>query len=212
MGVPFESSVTCMNAVVPSNRHPKLVPWHRRNDEEAPLLLRSANDSDIESIQRVQVDCLQKMTSTCYSSEQIQHWVKSLTSQYYADLLKGNGDFLVVVKRYGNDVVAFAHLKPAAYDHVFPVEIDYELHKLYVSPSVCRKGLGRTLLKEIERRVSEQGGQCLGVKSALNAVGFYEACGFSVVKTDCIYKIDEEVNISHSQMVKDISQDDANNL
>ncbi len=57
-------------------------------------------------------------------------------------------------------------------------EMDFELHKLYMSPVVGRRGIGRKLLEELEKRVSNDGGNGIALKSSMNTVPFYEACVF----------------------------------
>ena len=54
------------------------------------------------------------------------------------------------------------------------------IRKLAVHPSAARRGLGRRMVEDAERRAQEAG--CVGfiVRSSLNAVPFYQALGYRI--------------------------------
>ena len=51
---------------------------------------------------------------------------------------------------------------------------------LYVSPESAGNGIGKLLMRELEKRARNCGCALLVLASSLNAVGFYESCGFYV--------------------------------
>ena len=55
---------------------------------------------------------------------------------------------------------------------------DERLRALFVDGAVQRRGVGRTLLAEVERRARRRGCQRLRGAMSLNAVPFYEGAGF----------------------------------
>jgi GNAT superfamily N-acetyltransferase len=57
-------------------------------------------------------------------------------------------------------------------------EFEAELEDLFVAPEAWRKGIGRQLLAEAERRASALGAHALCVVANQNARRFYEACGY----------------------------------
>ena len=139
------------------------------------LLFRNARTADVEDIMQIHRACLSTLV-THYSTERVQQYINILSFEYYAPLLK-NGHFIVAVKEEENRAIAFSHMEKCN-THNFSTPVDFEIHKFYVSPEESRKGVGRSLCEELERRALEEGACGIGVKSSLNAVPFYETCGF----------------------------------
>lgn len=59
---------------------------------------------------------------------------------------------------------------------------DGRLLGVFVRPNRVGEGIGRALFGDIETRAGEAGLGALTIRSALNAVGFYEAVGFEEVE------------------------------
>ncbi len=135
---------------------------------------------------RVHLDCIQKVCGSHYSQDKVQDWAKRQSLQRYASFIKQNDEFPVVLSN--NDahssnsvaVVAFGHMGKEIKGK-FSAWVDFELYGFYVSPDNLRRGVGKLLFGELQKRAPEQGGRGIGVVSTLNAVPFYEACGFGVV-------------------------------
>lgn len=144
------------------------------------LTFRDATESDADGIWQVHTDSIKQLCSSHYSSEQIADWVGRQKRERYSQLISRDDDF--VVAEYGDrKVVAFGHLGRCSNHEKFSSQVNFEVFGFYVSPTVKRQGVGRRLMAELERRAVVQGGVRLGVFSTLNAVPFYEACGFAVV-------------------------------
>jgi N-acetylglutamate synthase-like GNAT family acetyltransferase len=58
---------------------------------------------------------------------------------------------------------------------------DAEIDGLFVEPSEWRKGIGTALVQQIEREAAAWGASRLHVLANRNALGFYEAMGFSAI-------------------------------
>jgi GNAT superfamily N-acetyltransferase len=56
----------------------------------------------------------------------------------------------------------------------------FHIAQLYIVSTEQRRGLGRMLISFIEQQVKSSGGSRLTVKASLNAVPFYEKCGFEI--------------------------------
>lgn len=56
-----------------------------------------------------------------------------------------------------------------------------ELDGLFVEPEVWRRGVGRALAAEAERRARAAGARRIRVTANVRAVAFYQACGYRVV-------------------------------
>jgi GNAT superfamily N-acetyltransferase len=58
---------------------------------------------------------------------------------------------------------------------------DAEIEGLFVEPSQWRNGIGRALVHQIEREAAAWNASRLHVLANRNALGFYEALGFTVI-------------------------------
>ena len=101
--------------------------------------------------------------------------------RYASFIMQKDSEFVVVLDKNDSCIVAFGHMGKKS-SKEFSAEVDYEVYGFYVSPSVGRRGVGRMLYQELEKRAVEQGGHGMGVKSTLNAVPFYVACGFELME------------------------------
>ncbi|HVR69176.1 MAG TPA: GNAT family N-acetyltransferase [Verrucomicrobiae bacterium] len=54
------------------------------------------------------------------------------------------------------------------------------IRKLAVHPSVARRGIGRHMVEDAERRARDAGCRSFVVRSSLNAVPFYESLGYRI--------------------------------
>ena len=54
---------------------------------------------------------------------------------------------------------------------------------MIVRPELRGRGIGRMLLDALRTRVADDGGERLWVATGDYAVGFYQACGWTVVET-----------------------------
>lgn len=144
--------------------------------------IRDAKEADVEEIMQVHLDCIQKICCHHYSQHQVENWMRRQSLQRYTSFIKQSNDFVVVLAK--DSVVGFGHMGKVGKEVAgkFSSQVDFEVYGFYVSPSVLRKGVGKQLYGELERRALEQGGHGIGVVSTLNAIPFYEACGFEVLE------------------------------
>lgn len=152
---------------------------------ECQWFLRDAKEEDAKKIMLVHIDCINKVCSQHYSKDQLKQWVKRQSLQRYSVFIQQDNDFIVVLRQEAKSedsvVVAFGHMGKKT-EGLFSDAVDFEVYGFYVSPDVSRRGVGKLLFRELERRALEQGGCGIGVVSTLNAVPFYEACGFKVTR------------------------------
>ncbi len=140
------------------------------------LFIRDAQERDMDGVMQVHVNCIQRVCSSYYGAEMGQRQPWLLILDQYSKTLSCCGD--------GDDnIFAFAYVGILS-PEMCSSKMDFELHKLYVSPVVGRRGIGRKLLEELERRVSNDGGNGIALKSSMNAVPFYEACGYRCIPSD----------------------------
>lgn len=146
------------------------------------LNFRDAVESDSDSILQVHASSVRQLCSLRYSREQISDWIGRQSRERFVQLIARNDDFVVAEDSSSGQVIGFGHLGPCTDRERFSSEVNFEVYGFYVSPLVTRKGVGRRLMAELERRALEQGCVRLGVCSTLTATPFYEACGFVVSK------------------------------
>ena len=83
----------------------------------------------------------------------------------------------VIVAELAGEMVGFATVLPGK------GVIQAELEDLFVAPEVWRRGIGRSLLAEAERRAAALGARSLHVVAGEQARPFYEAAGYRFAGT-----------------------------
>jgi len=145
----------------------------------ACVTIRDAKETDTDIIWRIHTGCIEKVCSSHYSKEEIESWARRWRPDKYVQFIRKE-EFILAV--HEDNVVGFGHLGACEDHEKFPQGIEAEVKGLYVSPEAAGRGIGKALFEELRRRAVERGSSCLGVCSTLNAVPFYESCGFTVVK------------------------------
>ncbi len=83
----------------------------------------------------------------------------------------------VIVAEFVGEVVGFATVLPGK------GAIQAGLEDLFVAPELWRRGIGRSLLAEAERRAAALGARSLHVVAGERARPFYEAAGYRFAGT-----------------------------
>ncbi len=81
----------------------------------------------------------------------------------------------IVVAEKGSQIVGVAKSSLHSY-------LTQSIDAVFVEPSFVRKGIGKALLQEIERRALDAGIKKIVVSSSLTAVAFYKALGYEYLK------------------------------
>ena len=153
-------------------------------------LLRDAEKGDAERMVQVHLKCIKEIYSNIYSEYQVDCLTKALSLESYVPFITGDDHCVVAEDSKTGDIVAFGCIGKT-FTGEFTNIVDFELRKLYVSPDSLRRGIGKLLYGELERRVLEEGGRGIGVTSSLNAVPFYEARGFTLLAGDTFVDVGE---------------------
>ena len=156
---------------------------------QAAVTIRDANESDKEGIWRVHTASIEKVCSSHYSSSDVEVWSKRQRPEKYTQFILRD-TFVVAESTEDGQVLGFGHMgscDSAARTHTARLSASHQkgcelaVKGLYVSPEFIQKGIGKALYRELERRAKACGCARLLVASTLNAVTFYEACGFHAI-------------------------------
>ena len=144
------------------------------------VTLRDATPADAEAVRDVHAASVRVLGSDAYDAEQVDAWAGDRDPSEY-DTAPDGADF-VVAERDGR-VVGFAELRPSGgyFEAMRAGPWTGEVSAVYVHPDAAGGGVGSALLAELERRARERGLATLGLQASLNAVPFYEACGYERV-------------------------------
>ena len=145
----------------------------------ACVTIRDAKETDADIVWRIHTGCIEKVCSSHYSKEEVEQWARRQRPDNYVQFIRKD-EFIVAAQE--GCVVGFGHLGACEDHEKFPQGIKLEVKALYVFPEAAGRGTGRALFEELRRRAVDRRCSRLGVCSTLNAVPFYESCGFTVVK------------------------------
>jgi len=136
-------------------------------NEQRMLSIRRASEDDAQEICTLHRASIRQLCCSAYSTEQIAGWIKPLTPDRYLPAME-QLEFYVAEN---NGLLGFFILNLES----------AELNAIYIHPSAAGCGVGKRLFRFAERLAIDNSLTELTLKSTLNAVGFYESCGFSLV-------------------------------
>jgi GNAT superfamily N-acetyltransferase len=132
------------------------------------LNIRRASHDDAQEICMLHKASIRQLCGAVYLPEQIVAWTEPLTPDRYLPAMREFEFFVAEEDR----VVGFVILNLTA----------AELNAIYLPPDPEGRGVGRRLFEFAEGLARDNALAELKLKSTLNAVGFYEACGFQRVR------------------------------
>lgn len=132
------------------------------------LTIRAASPVDAQEICELHKASIRQLCSSAYPPEKIAAWTEPLTPDRYLPAMTQFEFFVVEEDR----ILGFVILNLEG----------SELNAMYLHPDAVGRGIGRRLFEHAERLARSNNVAELRLRSTLNAVGFYEACGFSRVR------------------------------
>lgn len=135
------------------------------------LEFRRAVPSDVDSIERIQVDAIRHGTGDHYQPEAIEAWAGAFNRDGFAEKVE---DDEVWVAEDGGRTVGYASLDPST----------YEIDSVYVAPEAAGRGIGRALMEHILEVARDHRLENVWLDASVNAIPFYERMGFVVTGED----------------------------
>jgi len=133
------------------------------------ISVRKANPEDAEAICHVHVASVRTLYVNDYTPDQIEAWVGKLTPEGHRNAIEKMGEIMFVAANRGT-ITGFSSL------------FENEVRAVYVHPDYVRQGVGKLLLKAVEKEAVSQHIEKLQLSALTNAQSFYQACGYKVVE------------------------------
>ncbi|HEY8224171.1 MAG TPA: GNAT family N-acetyltransferase [Pyrinomonadaceae bacterium] len=138
--------------------------------------VRSASGADAEAIIRTHFAAVHETASKFYPSEVLNSWSHEPDEARYEQIRRAiaKGDELYVVAEDSSGVAGFGSIVPSL----------QELRAVYVHPRVARRGVGASILQELERLAVANHCVHLQMDASVNAEAFYSGHGYEVISRD----------------------------
>ncbi|NHZ83861.1 GNAT family N-acetyltransferase [Massilia sp. CCM 8695] len=134
------------------------------------LTLRSALLADIDAMWALRTRALRHGCAGHYPAEVLGPWLAAPVPRSYPGLVASSG---AVIAQEPGAMLGYAILD-------LPTS---EVDAVFVDPQAGGRGIGKMMLAALERMALERGCKRLHLSASLNAVPFYEAAGFFVLRT-----------------------------
>ena len=168
----------------------------------ANVTIRVANQCDAKSIYSVHVRSIREICSKSYSETEIEVWSGRQSQNRYQRFMESEEEVLYVAEN-PTGIIGFGHVGPCKAVTDSQQGRTMEIKALYVAPGEVNKGIGQLIMEEIERKAKQCLCRELVVYSTINAVGFYEYCGF--IKIEESYSIGDGLSLKCHRMTKQLS-------
>jgi putative acetyltransferase len=156
------------------------------------MRLREMKKSDGDAVIEVHQESIRGLCRSAYSQNQIFLWTTLLTREMYDAGIADKSNF---------GIVAIEDDKLIGYGFMNIVE--REIKGMYVIPEFSRRGIGRMILSKLEEHAKSNGINTIKLNSTLNAVPFYEQCGFTKIR-DEFQVLTEDYQIECIHMTKEL--------
>lgn len=155
------------------------------------MFIRAARVDDARAICELHVAAIRQVCAPHYDAEAVEVWVAGKKPEGYVAAMATH--VMLVAQGDGDEVVGFGEL------HVKGAEI----RAVYVRPDRLRQGAGKALVNALEQAGRQHSLTRLQLQSTLNAIGFYEACGYVLVEMTT-FRSTPEAALSCVKMHKDL--------
>ncbi|ATQ76510.1 GNAT family N-acetyltransferase [Massilia violaceinigra] len=133
------------------------------------LILRAATLADIDAMWALRTRAVRIGCAGHYPADVVEIWSAAPAPRSYPGLVASGG---AVIAQEQGAMLGYAILDLVA----------GEVDAVFVDPAVGGRGIGKTMLAALERMALERGCTRLYLSASLNAVAFYRAAGFVVLR------------------------------
>ncbi len=130
---------------------------------------RLADAKDVSAISALTCVAVRAVNSKDYSSQEVENACARFSPEYFSDRMRFR---IFYVAEFGCQIIG-----QASYG-------DSKIHSLFVKPEFHRQGVGRELMKRLERAAAEAGVEVLSLSSSVFAHGFYQKLGYSSLREE----------------------------
>lgn len=132
--------------------------------------LRIAEVRDSESICTTWIRSIREVCAPHYGNREdiIRFWCSGKTPEQIREMIESPDILMVVAVSPSHEIIGIG-----AYHR-----INSEILALYLAPEACGFGVGRKILRLLEKEAKSRGATRITLGSTLNARPFYENCGF----------------------------------
>lgn len=158
------------------------------------LTLRAATLADIDTMWALRTRAILHSCPGHYPGHVIGPWSAAPVPRSYPGLVQAGG---AVIAQEEGAMLGYAILD------LLTGEVD----AVFVDPGAGGRGIGKTLLAALEQMARERGFARLYLSASLNAVTFYRAAGFVVLR-DAVYVHPSGVALDCAEMEKQLAGPD----
>lgn len=151
---------------------------------------RDMSPNDINEIIAVHKKSVYGLCKEFYSQEQMAIWTDLFNNKFSNEGIK-NMNNVGIVAVDNNKVIGYGFINLK----------DKEVKGIYLIPEFINKGIGKTILSKLESIAQEHKLDGLALNSTLNAVHFYEKCGYAKVR-DELFQLADNCKIPCVHMIK----------
>lgn len=137
---------------------------------------RKIESSDTDALWRIRTEAILSLNPIYYDNETIKSWAYSPQPPSFGIHLTTSYSLLYLIDE-----------KPLAF--AFLDEAGDVVESCFVDPLYHGYGLGRCLVLYLERQACGAGKKKLSLIASLNAVPFYQALGYKIIKKDIFHQI-----------------------
>ncbi|MFI8573083.1 GNAT family N-acetyltransferase [Stenotrophomonas bentonitica] len=134
------------------------------------MRLRVGRADEADRLWVLRTRCVRELCSTAYPPEVIAPWSASPPPQHYRALLAGGGG--VIAEDAEGALLGYGVIDLAG----------NEIDALFVDPDCGGRGIGLTLMQAMEALADPA--RPLVLSASLNAVPFYQRCGFEALREE----------------------------
>jgi N-acetylglutamate synthase-like GNAT family acetyltransferase len=132
------------------------------------VIVRRANVFDIVKIWSVRTAAIKSIDKKIYSNSEVNIWASTSMPENFDQIIQ-ELQWYVAIEDDKIIGTGFLDIK------------NQEIGGIFVEPNFQKKGIGKEMLKTLEKIASDNGLKMLNLDATLNATNFYKANGYNII-------------------------------